>query len=205
MIETILTNLGLSGSAGLNAYLPPLIVGVMHHAKLLTLQEQYDILASYPVMALLLVLLVIEEVADKVPAVDSMNDLIQTFVRPTSGAVVSLVNTSGQNSTIDPTALAVMTILSGSAAAFGVHAIKASVRPGVTVTTGGMGNMLVSILEDIISITVSLFAILLPFMVIFFMASTVTVAGWWWWDMRRVQKYFGQKVKRKNTVEVPLG
>jgi hypothetical protein len=198
MIETLLTNLGLSGSAGLNAYLPPLILGAMHHADLITLQEPYDTLAAYPVIAVLAVLLLIEMVVDKLPAIDSANDIIQSFVRPTSGAIVSLVNASGQNSQVDPTALAVITILSGGAAAFGVHAMKATIRPGVTLTTGGLGNMVVSFLEDVVSVTVSLFAILLPVIIPVFMASTIAIAGWWWWDMRRVKTYFGQKAKRKR-------
>jgi hypothetical protein len=146
----------------------------------------------------LAVLLLIEMVVDKLPAIDSANDIIQSFVRPTSGAIVSLVNASGQNSQVDPTALAVITILSGGAAAFGVHAMKATIRPGVTLTTGGLGNMVVSFLEDVVSVTVSLFAILLPVIIPVFMASTIAIAGWWWWDMRRVKTYFGQKAKRKR-------
>lgn len=188
-MESFLTGLGLSGSAGLNAYLPLLIIGLMVRLDLMEVQEPYDTLASWPVLLVLILLLLIEMTADKIPAVDSLNDGINTLIRPTAGAVLMAASTSSVEST-DPTAITIFSLLSGSVFAGGTHAVKAVARPAVTVTTGGTGNFIVSFIEDVISFFVSLFAVLLPFIVIFFAMSMVTIVGWWVWDRKRTRRYF---------------
>lgn len=188
-MESILTGLGLSGSAGLNAYLPLLIIGVMTRLDLMEVQDPYDRLASWPILLTLFVLLLIEMVADKIPAVDTLNDGINTLIRPAAGAVLMAASTSSVES-IDPTASTLLSLLSGSVFAGGTHAVKATTRPAVTLTTGGTGNFIVSFLEDVVSFFVSIFAILLPFIVIFLTMSVAAIIGWWVWDRKRTQRYF---------------
>jgi hypothetical protein len=193
----ILTGLGLSGSAGLNAYLPLFIMGVMHRLGWLTLTDPYDNISAWPIMILLGILLLIEMTADKIPAVDTANDAINTIIRPLAGAILFSAST-GSMQNVDPTLMTAASLLSGSVAAGGIHAIKASVRPGVTLATAGMGNAFVSVIEDGISASVSLIAILLPFIVIFFFFSAVSLTGWIMWDTYRVRQYF-----RTSTSEFP--
>src|SRR3989304_611050 len=78
---------GLSASAGLNAYIPLLVVGVIAHyfPKTLTLSQPYDLIANPWILILLGILVIIEMIADKVPAVNHINDLIQTVIRPAAG------------------------------------------------------------------------------------------------------------------------
>src|SRR5512137_2048291 len=124
---------GLSAATGLNAYLPLLIVGLLaRFTDLITLGSPWNTLENPWVLGVLVVLLVIETVADKVPAVDSVNDVIQTVVRPTAGAI--LFAASGNVISIHSPALA---MICGLLAAGGVHAVKASVRPVLTATTAG--------------------------------------------------------------------
>jgi hypothetical protein len=188
-MEQFLTGLGLSGSAGLNAYLPLLIIGVMHRLNLMEVAEPYNMLSSPPILALLVILLIIEMTADKIPAVDHMNDMIQTAIRPAAGALLFVSSTSAVEST-DPTLLTAASLLTGSISAGSIHMIKATARPAVAFTTFGFGNAIVSLFEDIISFTVSVFAILLPFVVIFFALSVFTLAWWLIWDIRRTRRYF---------------
>jgi hypothetical protein len=56
----------------------------------------------------------------------------------------------------------ILSLGAGLLVAGGVHATKAAARPVVTVTTAGIGNPVVSVLEDVVAIIVSLLAILLP-------------------------------------------
>ena len=81
---------GLSGSAGLNAYIPLLLVALAARfptsAPLVQLQPPYDLMGSWWAIGILVVLLAVEIVADKIPAVDTINDGIQTFARPAAGA-----------------------------------------------------------------------------------------------------------------------
>jgi len=164
MIEAVAgigTAFGLSGSAGLNAYIPLLVVALAARFPLtdplLKLSAPYDLLANWWVIGILVILLVIEMLVDKIPAVDTINDGIQTFVRPVAGAILFAGSTSVIND-MNP----ILAILAGVLVAGGVHATKAIVRPAVTVTTAGTGNWAVSIIEDISAFSISLMAIFIP-------------------------------------------
>ena len=88
MLE-ILTGTGLAAAAGLNAYIPLLLVGLgARFTDLITLPAGWAWLENEWVLGVVTVLLVIEFVADKIPAVDTINDWIQTVVRPTAGGLV---------------------------------------------------------------------------------------------------------------------
>ena len=152
---------GLSGSAGLNAYIPLLIVGVAAryplNDPLLTLAEPYNLLSNVWILMLLSVLLIIEMLADKIPVVDSINDGIQTFIRPAAGAIL-FAGSAHVITDISP----LITLGAGLLTSGGVHATKSLARPVVTATTGGTGNWIVSILEDIVAFFAAIFALLLP-------------------------------------------
>ena len=152
---------GLSGSAGLNAYIPLLLVALAARFPmsdpLVKLTPPFDLLGSSWAIGLIAVLLVVEIVADKIPAVDSVNDAIQTFIRPAAGAIL-FAGSANVITDIHP----ILALGSGLLVAGGVHATKTAARPVVTVTTGGVGNPVVSTLEDIVAFVVSLLAILLP-------------------------------------------
>lgn len=152
---------GLSGSAGLNAYIPLLLVALAArfplNDPLVKLQPPFDLMGNWWIIGLLAVLLIIEVVADKVPAVDTVNDGIQTFVRPAAGAILFAGSTNAITE-IHP----VLALVAGLLVAGGVHATKTAARPVVTVSTMGVGNPVVSTLEDIVALVVSLLAIVLP-------------------------------------------
>lgn len=152
---------GLASSAGLNAYIPLLIVALAArfplNNPLLKLSEPYDLLASWWAIALLGIFLFIEMMVDKIPAVDTINDVIQTFIRPAAGALLFAAN-ANVITEVSP----VLAVIAGLLIAGGVHTTKGVVRPIVTASTAGTGNWLVSLIEDIIAFLMSLLAILLP-------------------------------------------
>lgn len=173
---------GLSGSAGLNAYIPLLMVALAARFPLddplVKLQAPYDLMGSWWAIGLLAVLLVIEIVADKIPAVDTVNDGIQTFVRPAAGAIL-FAGSANVITEIHP----VLALGAGLLVAGGVHATKTAARPVVTVTTAGVGNPVVSTLEDIVAFIVSLLALILPIiaailMLIFVVFIILLVRRW---------------------------
>ena len=122
----LITGLGLAVAAGLNAYIPLLVAGLLVRFDVLSFGDPYDILGSPPALIILGVLLAVELLADKIPAVDSVNDAIQTFIRPASGAVLFAAAASGSEWQWAQ-ALAVIT---GLLTALGVHSTKAAARPG---------------------------------------------------------------------------
>ena len=181
---SVLTALGLSGSAGLNAYLPLLIVALLaRYTHLIQLREPWAALTSGWTIAVLVVLLVIETLADKVPAINHINDVIQTLIRPTAGAILFAAS-SNVISELHP----VLAIICGILVAGTIHAIKSAViRPTVTgvtaAPTGGLAtipaNIVVSIMEDIVAVVASLVAILVPLILALVMlAAVITIAGW---------------------------
>ena len=80
-ILTLLQAFGLSGAAGVNAYSPLLVVGVMPRVGAVHLAAPYDVLASWPVLIVLVGLLFVEIIVDKVPGADHINDMVQTVIR----------------------------------------------------------------------------------------------------------------------------
>lgn len=166
METAILTGLGLAAPAGLNAYIPLLALALADRATtLVNLEAPYDALSSNVGIAILVLLLTIEIAVDKVPGIDHLNDMVQSFIRPAAGAIVALGATSGIV-TIHP---AVMVIL-GLVLAGSVNAVKITTRPAVTVGTAGVFNPFVSMAEDGVAILASLIAIFAPLLVLLVLA-----------------------------------
>jgi hypothetical protein len=167
-ISSILTALGLSSASGLNAYIPLLIVALTaRYTDWIKLHAPFDLLANEFVIVALIVLLAIEVIVDKIPAADSLNDAIQTFVRPAAGAILFAASTNALD--VHPVLAAIL----GLVLAFGVHAVKATARPVVTASTGGLGNAFVSVGEDVVSAGVSIVAIIVPLVIGFLLALIV--------------------------------
>jgi uncharacterized membrane protein len=175
----IMSAFGLSASAGLNAYIPLLVVGVIaHYSNWIKLTPPYDLLANPWILILVSVLLIIEMVADKVPAVNHINDLIQTFIRPAAGAIVFAASTNVVNGIHPLLALACGLLVAGS-----IHTVKsAAIRPAVTATTGGTANIPVSIAEDVVSTTLSILSIVIPILVGVFLVVLLALVIWWFWQ-----------------------
>jgi uncharacterized membrane protein len=176
LLTGVFTAFGLSASAGLNAYIPLLLVGLIgRYTDLMQLNEPWDTLTNPWIILLLSVLVIIEMLADKLPAVNHLNDAIQTFVRPVAGAIVFAASANVISGIHPVLALAAGVLVAGT-----VHVAKAgALRPAVTATTGGLGNVPVSIAEDIIATVVSLLAIVLPVLVGTFLIVIAAFIIYW--------------------------
>lgn len=176
VLET-LTGLGLATSAGLNAYIPLLCIGLLaRYTDMITLPQNWTWLENGWVVAILALLLAIEFVADKVPLVDHANDVLQTFVRPTSGGLAFGAASSSQTATVtDPSHFFSshqwLPIAVGVLISLTVHGMKAASRPVINATTAGFGAPVVSTIEDIISVSMSFVAIVLPVLVLVFVVG----------------------------------
>ena len=173
----LLTGLGLATASGLNAYIPLLALGLLSRfTDLVTLPHGWVWLENGWVMAIVAVLLVIEIVADKIPALDSINDAIQTFVRPTSGGIVFGSGTAAQTHAVtDPGAFAQsgqwIPIVVGVLVALVVSLTKSAVRPAANVATAGVAAPVLSTIEDGISVGLVFLAILIPVVVLVVLAA----------------------------------
>jgi uncharacterized protein DUF4126 len=177
-----LTGTGLAASAGLNAYIPLLTMGLLARwSDLIDLPGGWQWLSNGWVIGILAVLLAIEVVADKVPVVDHANDVLQTVVRPTAGGLAFGAGSSSETVTVaDPGAFFTshqwVPIAAGVVIALCVHGVKAASRPVVNATTAGVGAPVASTAEDFSSVVLSLLAILVPVLVLLGVALLVVAA-----------------------------
>jgi len=178
----VLTALGLSIPAGLNAYIPLLAVALAERFGWLSLREPLDVFGSWWMIAIIAVLLAVEVVADKIPAVDHVNDIVQSFIRPAAGGLVAVAG-SGSASEVSPWLL----VLMGVIFAGGVHAVKATTRTVVNASTGGLGAPVASTAEDTGAVALSVVAIALPILVVFVVAFLI-FGMWWLWHRERVRR-----------------
>ena len=179
----IFTAFGLSASAGLNAYIPLLVVGVIAHyfPNTLNLATPFDLLANPWILILLGVLVIIEMIADKVPAVNHINDLVQTIIRPVAGAIAFAASANVITDINPVLALACGLLVAGS-----VHTVKAAaVRPAVTATTAGAGNVPVSIAVDILATITSILAVIIPLIAGTLLIIFLVLVLWWWASRRQ--------------------
>ncbi|MFD4420052.1 DUF4126 domain-containing protein [Agromyces sp. NPDC058484] len=171
MLE-LLTGTGLALAAGLNAWIPLVILGGLDRfTGLVELPSGWAWLSNEWVLLVLVGLLVLEFVADKIPGIDSVNDVIQTLVRPTAGGIAF-------GSGVDATTVAVtdpetffttqqwVPVAVGVVLALGVHLAKAAARPVVNAMTAGVGAPVASAAEDAGSVAFAFAALLAPLLVL---------------------------------------
>lgn len=183
-----LTGMGLSAAAGLNAYIPFLIVAlVARFTDYITLPVGYEWIESNWAIAICAALLLAEIILDKIPAVDTVNDTIQTFIRPTVGGLIFAATTAAseldnsawmQENTWFSVVLGV--VISGL-----VHTGKMAARPVINTTTVGMGAPVVSTIEDGASIGLSVIALIAPVLVLVALALLAWFLIWLWLKVRR--------------------
>lgn len=172
IFSAILGGFGISAPAGLNAWLPLLMVGLAgRFTNLIKLKAPFDTLTNTWVLVALSILLMIEIFADKIPAIDTINDIIHTFIRPVAGGILFAAH-SGAVGGLDPTASFILGLMSAGS----VHAVKATARPVITATTGGIGNPLVSFLEDFLAAGATGLALVAPIAAAILMALLLGLA-----------------------------
>ncbi len=188
----LLTALGLSGVSGLRAYLPLLGVAVGADAlpSTIKLAPWLQHLNSGWTIALLAVLALGEFTVDKVPVLDHVSDLLHTVIRPASGAII-MAGIDNPLSHLNPIAAAVV----GAALALTVHSAKATVRAGSTATTAGIGNPIISFVEDIFTIAISALALFAPVLGLILFALVAFFVGRF--VIRTVRKLRGRRARQK--------
>ncbi len=180
----LMTGFGLASAAGLNAYIPLLSMGLLdRYTNLVNLPSGWAWLSNGWVIAIVAVLLAIEIVADKVPALDSINDTVQTLVRPTSGGIVFGSGTAAQTAAVaDPGEFARtgqwVPVAIGVVTALVVHLTKTTVRPAANVATAGVAAPVLSTVEDFTSLSLTFVAILLPALVLILLIAMIWGAVW---------------------------
>lgn len=162
MISIILSGIGLAVSAGLNAYLPILALALVDRATtLIDFPAPYNVLSSNWGLIVLLLILPLELIPDKIPRIDHLSDLVHTAIRPGAGALLAMAVASQSDDVQIIVAMLIGLVVAGA-----VHWLKASSRPDITLTTRGIGNPIISLIEDALAILFAVAAIFLPISVL---------------------------------------
>jgi hypothetical protein len=194
----LMTGFGLASAAGLNAYIPLLSMGLLgRFTNLVHLPPGWSWLENGWVIGIVAVLLLIEIIADKIPALDTVNDTVQTFVRPTSGGIVFGSGAAAQTAAVtDPADFAPsgqwVPVAIGVVTALVVHLTKTAVRPAANVATAGVAAPVLSTLEDFTSAGLTFIAILIPALVLVVLIALIWAAVWLLRRRRRRQSAGGR-------------
>ena len=158
-----LLGLGLASATGLRTFLPLLMLALAARFELfgVRLIDQMDWLVSWPAIAALAVATVAEFAGDKVPAIDHGLNAIGYVTRPVAGAVAA----GSVFWAVDPATAAIPGLIVGAPAALAFNAAQTGVRAGSTLTTGGLGNPLVSLVEDVLAVLTVIVAFLAPILI----------------------------------------
>ncbi|MDO5634859.1 MAG: DUF4126 domain-containing protein [Micrococcus sp.] len=206
MLE-ILTGAGLATSAGLNAFIPMLALGLLDRfTSLVELPPAWAWLSSDVALWTVGVLLVVELVADKLPAIDAFNDILQTVVRPAAGGITFASGVGAETVTVqDPDSLltgnAWVPIVVGAGIALVVHLTKASTRVAANTATAGGAAPMLSAAEDLSAVTLVLAAIFLPVLVLVLILAVAAVL---WGVYRRARARARARRQGTGTAERPV-
>lgn len=179
-IGTLALALALAAAAGLRAWLPLLVAGVVARLGVADLGPSFAWLASWPALSLLGVATAIEVAGDKIPVVDHALDAVGTVIRPLTGTVAAAAALVHVH---DPLIALVLGLVVGAPAALAPHVAKSTLRGVSTGTTAGLANPLLSLLEDALSLFIAVLAFLVPFLALLFIVAGVWLT--WRWLRRR--------------------
>jgi hypothetical protein len=184
-IGSVLAAFGLSGAAGLNPWLPLFVSALLHRLDVVELGAPFDDLSSTGWLLALGTLMGLDFVGDKVPVVDHALHAVGTLVAPASGAVLFIGQTGLETDIPTLVAIALGAVTAGS-----IHLARATARPASTVTTGGLGNPVLSFAEDAGSVVLTASAFLVPLLAVLLLVAlgVALVAGW-----RRLRRLRGAR------------
>ena len=164
--------IALAACAGFRAWMPLLLAGALSRAGLLELGSSFGFLASDRALAIFGLATVVELLGDKIPTVDHALDMLSTVLRPAAGAVLAA---SAFGRIADPTQSIALGIAIGAPSALVPHVGKAALRAVSTTVTAGLGNPILSLVEDVATVVLFALAVLVPVLVAIVLVSTAVV------------------------------
>ena len=184
--EILATVVAASFAAGLNVYATVATLGLLARYKLLALPAGLHLLEDWWVIGAAATLFVVEFFADKVPAFDLIWNALHTFVRVPVAAYLGYAATVQMSATQQA-----MTAILAGVIALVAHGGKTAVRAAVTPSPEPLSNIGLSVVEDVVAIGLTWFAVTHPYwaagLAIVMIAVTVLLVRW---VVRALKKLF---------------
>ena len=184
LISTIAIAMGASWVSGINLYAAVATLGLLGRFAHLQLPGELEVLTSWWVIGIAVVLYVIEFVADKVPYVDSTWDVVHTFIRIPAGAVLAASAFGDFDRSIQ-----VIALLLGGGLALSSHGTKAATRAMLNVSPEPVSNWVASIAEDIVAILSVVASVFVPVLIFVIVGAGLVIS---FLVFRRILRFFRQ-------------
>jgi len=162
IVPSVALGIGLAACAGLRAWLPLLLAGLLARGGVIELGTSFRFISSNRALVLFAVATLVEMIGDKVPAVDHALDALSTVLRPAAG---SLLAASVMWQISDPLTAVALGVAVGAPSALVPHAAKTILRAGSTALTGGLANPVLSLLEDLAAVVLFALSVVVPVLV----------------------------------------
>lgn len=194
-IQTLAVSLGASWVSGINLYAAVATLGLLGRFAHLKLPGELDVVTNWWVIGVALFLFVVEFIADKVPVVDSVWDVIHTFIRIPAGAVLAATAFGDFDRSVQ-----VIALLVGGSLALSSHGTKAATRLLINASPEPVSNIVVSLAEDVLAVVSILLALFLPVLVFFVIGAGVVLSLW---ILPRVLRFFRSVYLKIRTLFSP--
>jgi hypothetical protein len=165
--------LGSAWTSGINLYATVFVLGLLQHFTSVKLPGGLHVFDNWIIIGVAGVLYLVEFVADKVPYIDSVWDVIHTFIRVPAGAIIALAATTD----LDPT-IQIIALLIGGGLSLSSHGTKATLRAAANLSPEPISNWTLSIIEDIIAVAGVIIAVVSPILIIIIIAIFLVVFFW---------------------------
>ena len=191
VLSALGTSSGLGFTSGINAYFPLLVAAIATNPRVqawlhISTNRDLSFLSQDWVIAALVVLIILDFFADKVPGVSGLWNGVHTIIRPVTGALAS-----GTMAPSDYPAWLVVFLVLGAALATMSHTTKIVTRTTASAATAGAATPVISVLEDIGAVVVVIVAFVVP-LLMFFLALILMALFIWFAPrlLRQVHYYW---------------
>ncbi len=171
--STLSLALGTAWTSGINLYATVTVLGLLQKFGATKLPGGLDLLDNWWIIGFAGGLYLVEFFADKIPYVDSVWDVVHTFIRVPAGAVVAYAATNQLDASVY-----VPAALVGGGLAFGSHGTKTALRVGANLSPEPVSNWVLSIVEDVIAFIGTLLAVFAPFIIAVILLVFVVLFCW---------------------------
>jgi hypothetical protein len=163
MTAPLMMGFSLAAACGLRGGLPLLVTALFAREGQIPLHPHFAFLTTNTAIGVLLIVTLIEIGGDFIPGLDHALDTLHTLLRPASATLI----VAGLLTELTPIVGLLIGLLVGGSISALVHFVKAGVRVVVSTATFGLGNVLLSIFENIVACLLTLFALIAPTLVFF--------------------------------------
>jgi len=158
--STLSLALGTAWTSGINLYATVTVLGLLQKFGATKLPGGLDVLDNWVIIGVAGGLYIVEFFADKIPYVDSVWDVVHTFIRVPAGAIVAYAATNQLDATVT-----VPAALVGGGLAFASHGTKAAARVGANFSPEPVSNWALSFIEDGIALIGTVLAVFAPMII----------------------------------------